>query len=434
MFMEEEKPKIQLSPSELIKAIRFGKATDKQNVEHIFYPDMVQTIYGIWNVEVAEGVALSNLQIDKRIQLSNCKIGGLHIDNCTFDKGLVLYNNTIDSIFIYESVFKLDLYIWSTIVRDGILCNRNIFQTEFRLYNCSSDTLFIFSSTPLNNLIIYDLIVRKQFTISRDIKECRIDKLNVETFSMPSVSKDGIFRISDSVFKNINTTQNFTNLGYMQWNNLTHIANAKIEILNSIMGKWDIVNCNFEDIKMIIYSSKITDAFYTNTRFPKKLTVPEKIGDEENEHDILRDGYNQIKTLAYKQNDRKTYLHYQSSELSSYFKSIFLKEKPLTQIQLIAMWLSNNYGTSWGRGVLFVGGLNLFFLMLYFSNLHFDPTHTNVITFCANYIDLLLLSLIKKPDFMVGNRGTIIFGASRIFIAFGIYQTIAAFRKFGKSE
>jgi hypothetical protein len=221
----------------------------------------------------------------------------------------------------------------------------------------------------------------------------------------------------------------------MQWNNIKPTKDAIIEVCNAVMGKWDIINCDFSNTSFVIYSSKITEAFYTNTKFPEILSLPEKIEEKENPQDIFRDGYNQLKTIAQKQNDRKMFLHFQAAELRSYYETLtWNKHDRYTKFQLLASKVSSDYGTSWWKGVKFVLICNLMFIVVCFGLRPINFSWSGI----GNCLNLFLssLSLISTPKILTAESNWEMnwFYLSRIPLAFGIYQTIAAFRKFGKSE
>ncbi len=97
------------------------------------------------------------------------------------------------------------------------------------------------------------------------------------------------------------------------------------------------------------------------------------------------------------------------------------------------MWISNDYGTSWGRGVLFTVIANAVCIAICYWN--YWPTFgkESFWAYAGKYGEFLF-SVVKKPEFVHAGFQTAIYYFSRIPLAFGIYQTIAAFRKFGKSE
>jgi hypothetical protein len=286
-----------------------------------------------------------------------------------------------------------------------------------------------------NDILVTDCSVDGRFGVSNLIcqNQIRILRGQVNCLQIEFIEDKSYLKITGISFKSI-LLMGCANLGYMQWNGLKPQPGSKISILNSIMGKWDIVNCDFSKVDMEIYSSKITDAFYTNTIFPELLCVPATITGE-TVQTVLRDGYNQLKTIAQKQNDRKLYLHYQAAELRSYKSTLKLWHDWKTIFQLWAMKTSNEYGTSWWKGVKFVVVCNLFFVILCFG---FRPIQLDCIGI-GNFVGLFLSSLsslIALPKLIstTSNWEMNWFYVSRIPLAFGIYQTIAAFRKFGKSE
>ncbi len=125
------------------------------------------------------------------------------------------------------------------------------------------------------------------------------------------------------------------------------------------------------------------------------------------------------------------FVHFQGEELRSFNSTLTWQEDFRTKLQLTAMWLSNDYGNNWSRGVAFLLFFNLLFLII--SSLDRDFNLAAYSTFIAEFFEFLF-AFTTKPKFIASNWGVIWFYVSRIFILFGVYQTIAAFRKFGKSD
>jgi hypothetical protein len=421
--IKKEEPKIQLSAEEFIRAMEEGKAVDIDRKQHTFFYSASTTIRAIRNVEVIEHLSIENKTFKFEYRLERCCFVSVFIFDCLFEKRFTFSGNKVKQYFsIDSSTFNHSLRITSGSIEKNLRINQTIFH-DFNIYDLDlTGQAYIDDSKINNELRVQHLNKCENFIIIRS---------EIKDFHLPIIIYNGAsYRLIDIAFSRIFVTNSFSNHGYMQWNNLTPLPDAEVIIENAIMGKWDIVNCNFENVKMILYSSKITDGFYTNTKFPSKLKTQNHVMPID-DYDILRDGYNQLKTLAQKQNDRKMFLHYQAEELRSYYATLHWKKNFHTWFQLFAMKYSNYFGTSWPRGVVFVGIANLFFIVVSFSCRDFDITQAG--SFIAYYFEFLF-SVVRKPDFISGSWETTWYFISRIFIAFGIYQTVAAFRKFGKSE
>lgn len=104
--------------------------------------------------------------------------------------------------------------------------------------------------------------------------------------------------------------------------------------------------------------------------------------------------------------------------------------------------ISNSFGMSWGRGVLFtcVTAL-LFFILINYQGMPapFSENIPNGET-CFGYLWENYLNMFYLLDFkekfskgiILNPFGETLFFVSKIFVSYGIYQTISAFRKYGK--
>lgn len=116
-------------------------------------------------------------------------------------------------------------------------------------------------------------------------------------------------------------------------------------------------------------------------------------------------------------------------------------------ILLLLNRISNYFGTDWVRGVVFtmtIGSVVSYFLLRENYNLwHIDIYDINAwkqsIGFLIKIINVVDMKPFKESENslvkLVNNNDTnnIILFIGRIFIAYGIYQTVQAFRKYGKS-
>ncbi|MCW3124988.1 MAG: hypothetical protein JWO03_646 [Bacteroidetes bacterium] len=425
--------KISLSEEEFKRALISGKAFDGNGFEHSFEPkDSIPGSINIKNAEIAN-VSLLDLKIDKMIFISNCDFDDIRfmsceftdilgIHNCTFKKDFALGNSTfnlfdladnaIHSFWASHSTIKT-LNIRSCVVGKHLAIWGNSLVNSLHISDCDLSNKLQFSGTPFD--------------------ECKITNCKFTVFEMPSIKEKAILKLIDITIDSFNLGYDFNNLGYIQWNTIQFKADASIIIKNAVMNKWDIINCDLSQTKLIIYSSKIIDTFYTNTKFPDKLCVPDELKQNQNEHEIRRDGYNQLKTIAQKQNDRKMFLHYQAAELESYYKTVRWNENFPTWFQLFAMKWSNNFGTKWTWGAIFVLVSNFIFVAISFGKRGWQIDGDGIGNFLSGYLSSLS-SLISVPKYFISNWEVNWFYIGRIPLAFGIYQTIAAFRKFGKSE
>lgn len=97
--------------------------------------------------------------------------------------------------------------------------------------------------------------------------------------------------------------------------------------------------------------------------------------------------------------------------------------------------LSNDYGRSWGRGVLFTAlAAALFFAAVWRWGLESPPSAPRFGDVWKSYLQIL--NLANWKDSLNGHEldalGVTLFYLSRVFVSYGIYQTVAAFRKYGR--
>lgn len=105
---------------------------------------------------------------------------------------------------------------------------------------------------------------------------------------------------------------------------------------------------------------------------------------------------------------------------------------------LLSKW-SNDYGANWLKGVFFTLGVNLYFLSLGVVLFDLDQSVEASIHFFFQ-----LLNITNWSNFKIASSSADCLREqkwfypylfiSRIFISYGIYQTVQAFRRYGKTS
>ena len=308
---EEAQFKIQLSAKEFIKAMKKGRAIDKNGVEHIFALGEDQNgIQSNWieNVKVTEEIIVFGGLFEHPILLiKNCELLSLRISNSTLIK-LDLHGLHIDNYLYILGIKGETFRIANSIINGPVSINHTTLSFIECLNSNFLDSLDITANSLNETLAISKISVQKITSLhSNKFQSILVAGSSFESIIFPSIPEKSKMVFTKSKFDKAIVAENYTNLGYMQWSDLETNGGTIILIKNAVLGKFDIINCDLYSCKMFIIGSKITDAFYTNTRLPDVLSIPEKLP---NPNDILRDGYNQLKTIAQKQNDRKMFLHY----------------------------------------------------------------------------------------------------------------------------
>lgn len=157
-----------------------------------------------------------------------------------------------------------------------------------------------------------------------------------------------------------------------------------------------------------------------------------------------RESFRIIKNEFLKLNNVVEALHFRSKEMKAYEKEVRSRKTGAEFGLLVLNKISNNHGLSWFRGVKFTVCIAVFFYALYLWSLERLPFHWGWVNFesfwsaTGENIKYFIRFFIPTHDldFMSG-FGTsalsfVIDVLSKIFIGYAIYQTIQAFRKFGK--
>jgi hypothetical protein len=240
---------------------------------------------------------------------------------------------------------------------------------------------------------------------------------------------------------NLLKIENFINYGFFTINNIKPNKDDKIIISNSTLGKLDLVSCDLSKVNLQIDNSKLVDIFYTDTKFP------DEIGSSKNGNAKLeqqRDTYGQLKVVSEKVGNRFKALEFQAKEMAAYYET--LEELTLDKVTLWAMKWSNNFRQSWWQGVIFtliVGLITYIGFVISLENVELCIDSWNCVCKTSNVSDIYsgkyfeFINPAHKSDFLEKESKysdwTYFWDfLGRILIGFGIYQTIQAFRKFGK--
>lgn len=239
-------------------------------------------------------------------------------------------------------------------------------------------------------------------------------------------------------FKNIDLYtlyfNEFHNKGNISITNLK--SGVHLAIQDSIIGNLNLLNENLNVFEEIVISNShlkgMILSIYPNKihSFSSNPMVGYGIKDKTKNNQNLKNIYNQLKQVAKSNGDIDHMNKYRSLELKKLIKT---KSISFDSILLLLNWISNNNGQSWIRGVLFTLIIALLFFTAYLKSLGLDldlSTHfKDYILFISSFPKLQLEKFSELNK--LWNISLIIW-LSRIFISYGIFQTVAAFRKYGK--
>jgi hypothetical protein len=413
----------------------------------------------------------------KRCQIYDLRIehfnNGLRFDNCKNNKVTIFkgHPKSIEVLGIRSSIDTLlleDAGVSILKIGKGTVTNKLIIKsidnkkidevnilgkisTEL-LINSFIVSKMIFSSTKINSANVYQAEIQ-----SLKVSECVDSSFNFysSTFTMDECHITGrdmsiyfsksTFRTKDSLLVCANHRRNskitFSNCRFLndtEFNLQPDYVGSIVryqdcEFLNTVRFNDGVINC-------IVLIRNI---------FQKGLLLPCN-DDLLNTSGVHSSVWCTLKDQAISKNDYKLANIYKRNELNSYIEEI--KNQKLLfeeRIALIFNQISNNHGFSWVRGLLFtiVSWFGFYLLYYLFSNSYsvfWVPEKYLFIMkaeFWSDAIEFLwlphglgnLADQLKKSTSFLQNLGMVIsFLLGKIFIAYGIYQTISAFRKFGK--
>jgi len=417
---------------------------------------------------VLNSVSFSNCQIVKLIidqctintkfrLTENCKIDQFNVNNNHQIKTIIIEDSEIKSVAIFSTdiskiFFKSSRFILETFVLKGKI-------NDFQISNCWFNDFKINEASILNTLNISNGINNSniEFNLCQfDVKEdVRINKFKGKIVFQKVQTKEKItFRFKDSKESEFQFNRcYFANEVLFQGQTFNGNKNILInetvfkdlvlfdddyakslQIKESLFQNGILLPINIENIQHFAWYS------FKKNKENKKITGT-----------IHSSVWCMLKNQALSRNDKINALEYKRYEMNSYSNEL-RAEKNKCQ-EKIVLWLnrvSNNHGLGWFRGICFTAIVWFVSYVLFamssdsFEGLNFD-NYTFLLTDRSFWIDAFNFLWIPHgidilTEGMENNLHvwwsslfmifTFILG--KIAIAYGIFQTISAFRKHGQ--
>ena len=339
-------------------------------------------------------------------------------------KGLIYFNDTnydtikprnlkIKDLSLYSSYFDKNVSIQMTNIEmfSSSDCNYNevLNINNFNDYDTSDDKMVTIRLTDKN---------QGSIVIERIYCEITLAGINFGNISFKDIYIKVIY------------IYDFQNLGLISFSDIKSGEDFIIE--NSFTGKMNFLNTDINHFsKIVIANSDLDGANFK--KYPETILsygAGYGIKEKKLRNANLKDIYNQFKRIARNKGDVDTANKFESLE----HKQLLLSKKfGFDSILLFLNYISNNNGRSWFQGVLFTLGVGLLFFILYLKTIgimfHFNNCYQDYIRFISSFPKLEL----KEYESLNEDWKTqLVLWLSRIFLSYGIYQTIAAFRKYGK--
>jgi hypothetical protein len=236
------------------------------------------------------------------------------------------------------------------------------------------------------------------------------------------------------------------NEGQMSFREIQLAQDGIIEIKSSNLGKSDFILCDFAKAKLEFQSSKMTEIFVSETEFPQTV-----ISNGVKNHRQAQLAFGQLSSAFQKQGDTVRSLEYQAREIEAHYRHLLFYDKKDGKISFtkVSLWLnkwSNDFGRSWQRGMLFsiAAGIIFFYLLVvssrtYHIGLPISFDSRIFISFLRfmnplRFFELETMFKLGSDKSFLSLSGWSYFWdfLGRVFVAYGFYQTIQAFRRYGR--
>jgi hypothetical protein len=327
---------------------------------------------------------------------------------------------SLNNIFIGHLV-----HIMASNIKRFFIDNIGILDSNYphRFLKFSTNCSFGLASIPISMLE------------SIEITESKFDTLDFSAKNKP----ESILRVTYCTL-NCLRFGNVVNKANIILSDLVIENNGIFSIINSDLGKADFIRCSFQHATMVFQSSKIMDLFLAETDFPK-IVKNNNIKD----YKQARLAFGQLQTAFQKQGDSVRSLEYHSREVEAHFKTVWNQPKQFfTSLNLFLNWISNNFGRWWVLGIIFTSSMGVLFFFLLLSNTNrpdLASQFLNDVYLTESFLKFMnplrhfdINSVFEKEQEIsaASPRYFYIDFFARVVIAFGYYQTIQAFRKYGR--
>ncbi|MBN2347813.1 MAG: hypothetical protein JXJ22_03185 [Bacteroidales bacterium] len=285
------------------------------------------------------------------------------------------------------------------------------------------------------------------------IVNANIDLRWVENFYLLSaeIKKLNISRIPLSINPVLNTYHKLDNLivDHLTFTKLESGKNLFIKRIHPASKESDLVllhtdlseavfqDCDFKGFKFLKTRNSNLEGIKS-----ENIHWFQKVVNWNEEEDII--SYRQLKAAMLRQHDKVSEIYFRAKEMDAYLKWLKFRENKSEWLLLQANKLSNQHGLSWVQGIKFSISIALIYYTIYLLTLKGYPyvfgwkdltTLGEAFSyFIGNFSKFFIIT--HDFDFMLKARprgiSYFIDVLGRIFISYGIYQTIQAFRKYGR--
>lgn len=430
-------------------------------------------VISIDNVLVDGSVVINGGKFEKRIEIKNCIFNNeLRIDGGIFNKWIRIYNGIFKAVSIDGGVFKEGMRVSGGCFEEAFNVRGGQFEKWLRIFGGIFTSDLNIEGGEFHKPI---QVKQSKSDVTLSIKtfnvnmlvQCRLEIENVTIIALNlynEIGSSGFVKIQDSEIRNIYV--NLDNLGHIGFFNVkapnyqfnsscieedeevdssvchldcttSHNNESTLSFVNSQLGDVYFKNFNFESYdKIIVINSRLENIRQFGIIFPVNSDRVFSSKNKEKDLQALRELYTDLQNAAAKNSDRLLRHVYYAEQLEIYRKQLIHKRKYLMAVPLYAAKISSSYGLSWLRGLVFTVSSTFVFYLLYLifhQQISFGLNHftlENTLFFTSKFVEFLFPA--HKPE-LIANPGSVsilLDYAGRVCSGFGIYQTIAAFRRF----
>jgi hypothetical protein len=321
----------------------------------------------------------------------------------TFHESLGQFQDFIGDRIIFDFCnFKKDLTIG----------NSQNSLTYIRIQQCHLQRLTIsFSSVKSLNLTGIRVNKRTHISIFKMINSISIIRCEfIDRLVMPNLKLEE----SSSILISKSSFHEFMDVS----------SDERLQFLNRAILRDN--NWNFGKIKPKGFFNSITGKTTTNNRFSNSVY---------NDIDLQQHSFRLLKSYYLKKG-----LQFEVHQFQRLINHINLTKDHLItrdRFMLFCARISNDFGTNYVRGLIFILVTSLFFYLSLLVTLYandqiiFTLSKDSFISFIAHFLDFTNISKWKVDFFGLkeNNIVNIFLYLGRVFVGFGIYQTITSFRR-----
>lgn len=396
----------------------------------------------------------------------NSTTGYFYVSDNSITGDFDIEDSVIDSFDIYKSlVSKLSLRK-STVEHVEIVDSR-LHELSFLYLNEESKSLLIEGSC-IDKLTIkvdksYNVNI-KEFKENNSTKQSEVHAIYFDSMVFPDrayfhVSQTYVNKISFTSFLNkgtivLNGIKAFKKItqfvkdeegklitheyGRYSYNQISADPSV-LEIVESDLGNTQFIGCDLASFKNVKFkNSKMLEVFLADTLLPLAKNINKNVPDNNEQRKLA---LAQFKKIYENQGDTVRALEMRAQEMEIYRQLLRenkeIKNRNVERFNLFLNRWSNYYGTNWLLATVMTLSIVWFFFSAYCWAIGYRfGNDWNKFWLLFSHSFEFLNPIRRHPTFIEEDKVTplarIIDYVGRIFISYMVYQTIQAFRKFGK--